>query len=186
METYVGLLSQIYLLRNQVVSESIMTDSEQSMIKAIAQVYLLTLQNGWLFHLSKSIYCKVQGLELSYQYDALNNHAVVEEQAVLDYFERNYIYKLRRGRHLEPRYPHTLWNMSLRVHKNLSRTSNDLEGFHNQFSSSFMHCHTHVWKFIEWFLTTFIIESFTDGPEMIAGVPNSPQQLIYREVNERI
>ena len=41
-------------------------------------------------------------------FDALSNHAGVEEQAVLDYFETNYIGKLRRGRRFKPSYPHTL------------------------------------------------------------------------------
>ena len=68
METYVELLSRIHLLTNQVVPESIMTDFEQSMIGAIAQVYPLTVQKGCLFHLSKSIYCRVQELGLSHQY----------------------------------------------------------------------------------------------------------------------
>ena len=52
-------------------------------------------------------------------FDALSNHAGVEERAVSDYFETNHTGELRRGRHLEPRYPHTLWNMNLRVHENL-------------------------------------------------------------------
>ena len=43
MEKYVELLSRIRMLTNQVVPESIMTDFEQSMIGAIAQVYPLTL-----------------------------------------------------------------------------------------------------------------------------------------------
>ena len=127
METYVELLTRIHLLANQVVPESIMTDFEQSMIGAIG---------GCLFHLSKSIYRKVQEFGLSHQYlndavfrtnvkmisalsfvpiadtirafDASRNHAGVEEQAVLDYFETNYIGKLRRGRRFKPSYPHTL------------------------------------------------------------------------------
>ena len=33
--------------------------------------------------------------------DALSNHSSVGEQAVLDYFETNYIGELRRGRRLE-------------------------------------------------------------------------------------
>ena len=82
-------------------------------------------------------------------FDALSNHADVEEQAVLDYFETNYIGELRRGRRLEPRYPHTLWNMNLRIHNNFPRTNNDLEGWHNRFSSSFAHRYTYVWKFID-------------------------------------
>ena len=49
-------------------------------------------------------------------FDTLSSHAGVEERTVLDYFETNYIGELRRGRRLEPRYPHTLWNMTTRSH----------------------------------------------------------------------
>ena len=62
-------------------------------------------------------------------FDAFNNHAGVEKQALLDYFERNYIGELQCGRRLEPRYPHTLWNVNLRVHENLPQTNNNLEGW---------------------------------------------------------
>ena len=117
METNVELLSQIHLLTNRVVPESVMTVFEQFMIGAIAQVYPLTLQKGCLFHLSKNIYRGVQELRLSHQYlndaafcinikmisalsfvpaadtiqafDAFSNRAGVEEEAVLDYFETN-------------------------------------------------------------------------------------------------
>ena len=67
METYVELLSRIHLLTNQVVPESIMTDFEQSMIGAIAQVYPFTLQKGYLFiYLTVSTAgCKSWGYHIS-------------------------------------------------------------------------------------------------------------------------
>ena len=68
METYVQLLSQTHLLTIQLVPESIMTDFEQSMIGAIAQAYLFTLQKESLFHLSKSIYRRAQELGPLHQY----------------------------------------------------------------------------------------------------------------------
>ena len=76
MEASVELLSQIHLLTNLVVPGSIMTDFEQCMIGAIAQVYPLTLQTGCLFHSSKSIYRRVQELGLSHQY--LNDPSFAE------------------------------------------------------------------------------------------------------------
>ena len=196
METYVELLTRIHLLTNQVVPESIMTDFEQSMTGAIG---------GCLFHLSKSIYRKVQEFGLSHQYlndavfrtnvkmisalscvpiadtiqsfDALSNHNGVEEQAVLDYFEANYIGELRRGARLGIRYPHTLWNMNLRVHENLPQTSNNLEGWHNRFSNSFVHRHMHVWKFIDGLKQDSPLNHLLIS-QMIAGAPNLPQRRI--------
>ena len=58
----------------------------------------------------------------------LSNHAGNQEQVILGYFESNYIGELRRGRRLAPRFPHAMWNMSLRVQNELPRTSNDLKG----------------------------------------------------------
>ena len=223
METYVELLSQIDLLTNRVVPESITTDFEQSMIGAKAQVYPLTLQRGCLFHLSKNIYRRVQELRLSHQYlndavfcrnikmilalsfvniadtiqafDDLSNHAGVEEEAVLHYFKRNYIGELPRGTRLEPRYPHTLWNMAVRVYKNFPQANNNLEGWHNRFSSSFTHRHTHVWKFIDglkqdklmnlfkgWWLVTKIMTSSAFLGEYLTICHNGHHERTYNTV----
>ena len=98
------------------MTESIMTNFEQSVIGAIAQVYPLTLQKICLFHLSKSIYHRVQGClndavfrtnikvisslsfvpiaDTTQAIDALSNHSSVGKQAVLNYFETNYIGEL--------------------------------------------------------------------------------------------
>ena len=61
-------------------------------------------------------------------FDALSNHTSNQEQVILDYFKSNYIGELRRGRRLAPRFPHAMWNMSLRVQNEHPRTSNNLEG----------------------------------------------------------
>ena len=119
---------------------------------ALDQVYYVVSQKGCLFHLSKNVYKRVQneGMLQLYMndeqfrtnirmisalsfvpiFDALSNHAGNQEQVILDYFESN-IGELRRGGRLVPRFPHTMWNMSLRVQNELPRTNNDLEGWHN-------------------------------------------------------
>ena len=103
----------------------------------------------------------------------------------MDYFETNYIGELRRGRRLELRYSHTLWNMNLRVHKNLPRTNNNLEGWYNRFSNPFAHRLTHVSKFIDGLKQDSSLNHLLMA-QMIAGAPNPPQRRIYREVDERI
>ena len=117
---------------------------------------------GCLFHLCKSIFRKVQGEGLVEQYtnneefrtairmtgaisfvpvadtiqafESLSEFAIEPAQVILDYFETNYVGELRRGRRLEPRFPHAMWNMNARVLNNIARTNNDLEGWHNRFS----------------------------------------------------
>ena len=103
----------------------------------------------------------------------------------MDYFETNYIGELRRGRRLEPRYSHTLWNMNLRVHKNLPRTNNNLEGWYNRFSNPFAHRLTHVSKFIDGLKQDSSLNHLLMA-QMIAGAPNPPQRRINRKVNELI
>ena len=120
-----------------------MIDFEQGMIAAWEQVFPLAPIKGCLFHLSKSIYRKVQseGLAESYMndeefrqnirmlsalsfvpvddtivaFEQLGNHCGDTEQIILDYFETNYIGELRRGRRLPPRFQHAMWNMNIRV-----------------------------------------------------------------------
>ena len=65
LDTYTEMLSQIQILTNQVNPQSVMIDFDQS---ALDRVYPLVPQRGRLFHLSKSIYRKVQELGLSELY----------------------------------------------------------------------------------------------------------------------
>ena len=125
-ETYIELLHQIQQLTNEVVPQSIMIDYEQAMIGALDVVYPIVPQKGCLFHLSQSIYRKIQERGLSQRYvndvdfrtnlrmiaalsffpiedtlrafEALADHCGQEEQVILDYFESTYIGELRRGR----------------------------------------------------------------------------------------
>ena len=113
------------------------------MMGALDQVYFIVPLKGYLFHLSKNVYKRVQdeGMPQLYMndeefhtnirmisalsfvptadtiqaFDALSYHAGNQEQVVLDYFESYYKGELQRGRCLAPRFPHTMWNMSLRV-----------------------------------------------------------------------
>ena len=57
-------------------------------------------------------------------------------------------YYIRRGRRLPPLFPHALWDMHT-LQDDLPRTNNNLEGWHNRFSSMFTHSHTSICNFIE-------------------------------------
>ena len=67
VETYVELLSRIHLLTNQVGPGSIMTDFEQCIVEAIAQVYPLTVQKDVFFIYLKASTsgCKSWGYHIS-------------------------------------------------------------------------------------------------------------------------
>ena len=140
-------------------------DFKQSMMGVLDQVYPVVPQKSCLFHLSKNVYKRVQDEGMPQLcmtdeefrtnirmisalssvpiavtirvFDALSNHVGNQEQVILDYFESNYIVELRRATRLAPRFPHAMWNMSLRVQNKLPRTNSDLEGWHNRFAGSF-------------------------------------------------
>ena len=190
-----------------------MIDFEQSMMDALDQVYPVVPQKGCLFHMSKNVYKRVQdeGMSQLYMNDEefrtniimisvlsfvpiadtiqafgpLINHAGNQEQVILDYFESNYIGDLRRGRCLTPRFPHAMWNMSLRVQNELPRTNNDLEGWHNRFADSFQQRHAHIWKFIERLQNNSTLNHHAMA-QIMAGPVVPPQRRVYHVIHERI
>ena len=202
-ETYIELLYQIQQLTNEVVPQSIMIDYEQAMIGALDVVYPIVPQKGCLFHLSQSIYRKIQERGLAQRYandvdfrtnlrmiaalsfvpiedtlrafEALANHCGQEEQVILDYFESTYIGELRRGRRLQPLFAHALCNVHHRVEEDLPRTNNELEGWHTRFAGSFTHAHAHIWKFIEKFKLDSHMNHFKIAQGLV-GIANPPQK----------
>ena len=61
-------------------------------------------------------------------FEVLSQHCAGDEEAILDYFEVNYIGEQRRGRRRNPLFAHELWNVNGRVEADLPRTNNMLEG----------------------------------------------------------
>ena len=210
--TYVEMLTEIHALANDVIPESVMIDFEQGMIAAWEQLFPLAPIKGCLFHLSKSIYRKVQSEGLAERYmndeefrqnirmlsalsfvpvddtivafEQLANHCGDTEQIILDYIETNYIGELRRGRRLPPRFQHAMWNMNIRVLDQLPRTNNNLEGWHNRFSGSLGN-HPDIWKFINALKQDSVLNHHAMAQALI-GAQGPAQRPIYRQINERI
>ena len=118
-------------------------------------------------------------------FHALSNHAGNQEQVIWDYFESKYIGELLRGRRLAPRFPHSMWNMSLRVQNELPKTNNDLEGWHNRFSGSFYQRHAHIWKFIEKLQSDSTLNHHSIA-QIITRAAVPPQRRVYHAINECI
>ena len=213
LDTYNEFLTQITNLTNHVNPQSVMIDFEKSMMGALDQVYSIVPQKGCLFHLSKNVYKRVQDEDMSQLYindeefrtkirmiSALSfvtiahkiqafgvpsNHVGSQEQVILDYFEINYIGELRRGRRLAPRFPHMVWNMSLRVHNELPKTNNNLEGCHNRFADSFQQIYAHIWKFIERLQNDSTLNQHS-MVQKVSGAAVPPQRRVYYAINECI
>jgi hypothetical protein len=213
LNTYLHTLNQLRLLTNNRNPQSIMIDFETAMKSALEQTFPEATVKGCLFHLCKIIYRKVQseGLQELYTndenfrmnikmigalsfvpiedtiqaFDALSDYAGEESQVILDFFETNYIGELRRGRRLEPRFPHSMWNVNRRVENGLARTNNDLEGWHNGFAGFFHGNHENIWKCIIALKKDAAINQHKMTQNLI-GAPVPLQRPVYRRVNENL
>ena len=63
-------------------------------------------------------------------FESLCSQLGEEYQEILDYFEDNYIGRLRRSFRRSATFPINIWNMNARVKNNLHRTNNNLEAWH--------------------------------------------------------
>jgi len=82
-------------------------------------------------------------------FDQLNDNRPDELAPVYDYWEDNYIGRLRRKRRSAPTFPIALWNMRSRVADGLPRTNNLVESWHHAFQSSVTCHHPNIYKLIE-------------------------------------
>ena len=108
-------------------------------------------------------------------FDELCNHCGIDEQAVLDYFETNYVGELRSDRRLLPIFRQELWNMNNQVLKELHRTNNNLEGWHTRLSTMFRQTHPSIWEFIN----TLKLDASHNRmliAQMLAGAAPPPQK----------
>ena len=212
-QTYTEMLNEICRITDVQNIGSIMIDFEPSMIQALENVFPGVPVKGCLFHLCKSIFRRVQSEGLVEQYtnneefrtairmtgaisfvpvadtiqafESLSEFAIEPAQVILDYFETNYVGELRRGRRLEPRFPHAMWNMNARVLNNIARTNNDLEGWHNRFSGNFHGNHENIWKFINVLKSDSSLNHHKMA-QVLIGAPVPPQKPRYRAINERL
>jgi len=109
-----------------------------------------------------------------------NDQCGDDEQAILDYFETNYIGKQRRGRRLRPLFPHEMWNVNTRVEEHLPR-----KGWHNRFSGSLGQKHANIWAFINGIKSDSVLHQHT-MTEILTGAPPPLQRPVYRRVNLRL
>ena len=156
---YNRLLSKLLEIEPALNHIHIMVDFENAAINAFEENFVAII-SGCFFHLSQSIFRKIQseGLIAQYQTDSefflklkmLPRLAFVPERDfvksfnilmiefpqsainVVKYFEDNYIGKLLPDHSRRtPPFPIRIWNMFERVNERLSRTNNVVEVWHN-------------------------------------------------------
>ena len=84
-------------------------------------------------------------------FDALYESRPDNLENVYNYWEDNYVGRLRRNRRANPLFPIAMWNMRGRVADGLPRTNNSVEGWHNAFQSSFACHHPTVYTLLDHF-----------------------------------
>ena len=112
---------------------------------------------GSFFHLSQSIYRKVQNLGLQTRYRDDGEFAVSVQMLpadnvfgpIITYFEDNYIGRMRGSRRVPCNFPPRVWNMFDRAKDELPRTNNNVEGYHRRLQSSVSAHHPSLWKFLD-------------------------------------
>jgi len=85
-------------------------------------------------------------------FDDLNDSRPECLENIYNYWEDNYIGRLRRNLRGEPLFPITMWNMRERAAKGLPRTNNSVEGWHNAFQSFVAFHHPTIYTLIDHFL----------------------------------
>ena len=124
-------------LRPSLTPVSILTDFEEGTMNALATVFPHATVHGCLFHLGQSLWRRIQNEGLSNLYrddeniklyskilialsfvppedvgsafDELNDSSPDNLQNVYDYWEDNYVGRLRRNRRANPLFPITMW-----------------------------------------------------------------------------
>ena len=90
----------------------------------------------------------LEPIQVINDFESLCSELGEEYQEILDYFEDNYIGRLRgRFRRLAT-FPINIWNMNARVKNNLHRTNNNLEAWHRKLNCSFQCTHPTLWTFL--------------------------------------
>ncbi|KAI6648122.1 hypothetical protein LOD99_11931 [Oopsacas minuta] len=153
-------------------------DFEQSAINSFNSIWTLTQVKACFFHLSQSVYRKLQSLGLQSEYHNDPEFALTMrmlpalafvppelvgwsfQQLIMTfpenayplcrYFEENYIGILNlNGERNTPLFPISLWNNFHLVLQGLPRSTNLVETWHRGFQSTCGCHHPTIWKFID-------------------------------------
>lgn len=212
-QMYTKMLEQLLILQPTLAPDSVLTDYEIAAINAFTAIFRNVTVSGCLYHLSQSIYKRVQssGLQTRYANDAefalqirmiaalsfvpkdkvvdaferLVNLLPEDAEPVIDYFEDNYIGRSRRNRRTNPKFHHDLWNCYKRVVDGANRTNNAVEAWHRRFGSAIIMCnHPSIWKFIDGIKSEQ--KTMQSQIERYLSGEERPRKSAYQDIDRRI
>ena len=84
-------------------------------------------------------------------FEELSGNSPAKQDPIIDFWEDNYIGRLRRNRRGNSKFPLPIWNVYNRILEDLPRTNNSVEGWHRAFQQT-IDCHyPSVYKLIDQF-----------------------------------
>ena len=213
-DTYTRLFTDIKALIPALDPLTVTMDYEKAAMNAATAAFPNAVINGCFYHLAQSVYRNVQaaGLQQRYQVDAdfalaarmlpalafvpipqvIDYFETVQANApdalapVIDYFEDNYVGRLRRqGRRAAPRYPIAVWNVHDRVENDLPRTNNSVEGWNRKMQTAVSGHHPNIWRFLGILKREQNINN-AHMDQLLGGHEPPPQRKKYRDCNTRI
>ena len=158
-----GIFGFLHRRGNNLDPLSITVDFERAAINTINQIFPATNIHGCHFHFAQCLGRKIQDLHLANWYiTAPENSLIVKMFQALAFLPPNQVlagfdelmYSLddgfrQRGRRRGVVFPIPLWNVYDRIHEDLPRTNNSVEGWHNAFNLRVGVSHPTVRKLVE-------------------------------------
>jgi hypothetical protein len=152
-------------------------DFEKAAINAFHESFPDAAIDGCFYHLSQSVYRKVQTSALQEQYawneafslairllpalafvppehvidafERVQENLPAEAEPIGDYFEDTYIVRLRRANQRgKPPFDIELWSVFSRVDADLARMNNAVERFNRRLKASIFCVYPNIWRFL--------------------------------------
>jgi hypothetical protein len=212
--TYLRLFQEMKALVPDLQPSTMTMDFEKASMNAAIAIFPTVSIHGCFYHLAQNIYRQVQavGLQERYRTDedlalttrmlpalafvpanqVVDSFETLQEQApdeltpVMDYFEDNYIGRLRRqGRRAAPTFAIAVWNVHNQVEENLPRTNNSVEGYHRKMQTAVSAHHPNIWRFLNILKREQSVNN-TYLDQLLGGHAPPPQRKKYRDNNTRI
>ncbi|CAJ0959347.1 unnamed protein product [Ranitomeya imitator] len=213
--TYQRLLQELEKLQPGLQPDNLMLDFELAAIQAFESEFPNLVKTGCFFHLSQSVWRKVQneGLKMQYQGDHEFAHWIrmipalaflppqnvvqsfeelVEDPdfpqeaiAIANYFEDSYIGQMNRRGRQAPLFPVQFWNVYERTLNDQQRTNNDVEGWHRSFRETCGTLFQNIYHFINCLKHQQELHSF-EIIQIIAGNPIAARNKKYAVISARV